>query len=426
MIENKNGAGTDTLPPSSLTGDFSSVGPAPDYPPAPSEPPDGSRGPRKILVIIGVALALAGAAVAVILATGKPTKRPVKPHTTPAPVALSPAQIASMARKATLLVVSRSAASGSSLLGANGSAVGTCSSWVDDAAHGLVVTNAHCLEGGSSVQVGYDQGSMTAAKVLGVDPRSDLAVLQVSPTMLPGLQSLQLAAPGSVHQGDPAYALGYPDDGSNNPLNEPFQLTTGSVSALQNVNITVNTDDYQSDDDNAGLLEADMLQTDAAINPGNSGGPLLNAYGQVIGMNTAAVGGGHTQGFAIKVEKIQQIIPTLASGQSIGYPGLSVLPIGSKLANELGIDGGLFLTAVGDNTSADRAGLGSILTTATGHGDVIVIDKVNDVHVTTRQEWVDTLAQLQSGETVKIELFGLDSNGHYIHGTLGSVSFTMP
>jgi putative serine protease PepD len=403
-----------------MTPEIDEVPAVPGVSPAPT-PPGAGGGSSTMRRLLGGAVALAvlaGAAVTVLLVSSSGSS---KPHVVK-PVTLTPAQISAAYRNATVMVVARSTVVGSSQLGSGGVPESIASGWVFSKSEGLIVTNAHAINA-DTLTVGFGKSSQTPAKVLGVDLKDDVAVLEVPPAELAGLAQIPLAAPSSVHVGDTACALGYPPIAGGDPLESPFQETCGTVSADQNVNLQVNTDEYLSNDDNALQLESNMLETTAAINPGNSGGPLINAQGQLIGMATSG-SGNQSQGAAIKVDTLDQVLPTLTNSQSIGWPGFSTLTIPSRDVSELGLDpGGVVLTAVSADTPA-AAKLGPALTDATNSDKLIIVDKINDAPVTDRQEYVDALRQLQSGEQVKLEAYTIDSESNT--SDPGTVAFMMP
>jgi S1-C subfamily serine protease len=157
-----------------------------------------------------------------------------------------------------------------------------------------IVTNDHIIDqagpGGASVTVETPDGRRFAAEVVGRDPSSDIAVLRVPQAA--GLQPLPLAKPGTTQVGEPVLAVG-------SPLGLPGTVTAGIVSAV----------DRQV---RLGKIRRPAVQTDASINPGNSGGPLVNAKGEVIGVNTAIAtidgnGGSIGIGFAIPIEQARQV-----------------------------------------------------------------------------------------------------------------------
>jgi putative serine protease PepD len=167
----------------------------------------------------------------------------------------------------------------------------------DDRGH--IITNNHVVAaataGGRVSVVGQDGRRMTA-EVVGTDPGSDIAVLRVTPN--PGLPPLPLAAPDTTRVGEPVLAVG-------SPLGLSGTVTAGIVSALdREVRL-------------GGATRRDAVQTDASINPGNSGGPLVNARGEVVGVNTAIAtleGGGNIGiGFAVPIERAQQVARNLIS-----------------------------------------------------------------------------------------------------------------
>ena len=168
---------------------------------------------------------------------------------------------------------------------------------------GLIVTNAHVVDGAQQITVKLGtRGSTQAAQLVGEDASRDLALLKVDGS---GLPALTLADSDTVGVGDATYAIG-------NPYGLDHTLTTGVVSALHR--------EIQAPD---GTAISDVIQTDAAINPGNSGGPLLNDKGQVIGVNSQIVsssggsgeGGSVGIGFSIPSNTVKAFIAQASSGQ---------------------------------------------------------------------------------------------------------------
>jgi S1-C subfamily serine protease len=169
---------------------------------------------------------------------------------------------------------------------------------VDDQGH--IITNNHVVAGGGggSVSVVGSDGRRLDAEVVGRDPGSDIAVLRVTPSA--ALRPLALAAPGTTRVGEPVLAVG-------SPLGLSGTVTAGIVSALDRQVRLGDTGARQS-----------AIQTDASINPGNSGGPLVNARGEVVGVNTAIAtldGSGNIGiGFAIPIDRAQQSAEQIISG----------------------------------------------------------------------------------------------------------------
>ncbi len=174
---------------------------------------------------------------------------------------------------------------------------------------GYVVTNNHVIDKAREISVELADGRKLFADLISADPDADLAILRIhSPTPLP---TLDLGESGDLMIGEPVIAVG-------NPLGFSHSVSTGIVSALhrdiepkrtgQPANAPVKGEE-------AALR--DLIQTDAAINPGNSGGPLLNAYGQVIGMNTAIRGDAQNIGFAIPIDRLRDLIPELMNPSQV-------------------------------------------------------------------------------------------------------------
>jgi putative serine protease PepD len=174
---------------------------------------------------------------------------------------------------------------------------------------GIILTNNHVVSGASKieVQIGGSEGPLRHAKVVGVDASKDLALLQIDPSGL-ALHPLALADSATVRVGDPAFAIG-------NPYGYDQTLTVGVISALDRTIAAPN-----------GAAINDVIQTDAALNPGNSGGPLLNAAGEVIGVNSQIASsasnepgsseqGGNTGiGFAIPSDTVKAVLSRLDHG----------------------------------------------------------------------------------------------------------------
>ncbi len=160
--------------------------------------------------------------------------------------------------------------------------------WSSD---GIIVTNNHVVEGASRITVNFQDGSQMPAKLLGVDPDSDLAVLKVETKQLP---AAPIGTSSDLMIGETVVAVG-------NPFGLSGSVTTGVVSALGR----------SVPSKEAGRTFTDFIQTDASINPGNSGGPLLNIEGKVIGINVAIYAQAQGIGFAIPVDRAKKVIQDL-------------------------------------------------------------------------------------------------------------------
>jgi putative serine protease PepD len=200
---------------------------------------------------------------------------------------------------------------------------------------GLILTNDHVVDAATSLEVGVGGSSTTTrtATLVGEEANSDLALIKVDPTGL-GLKALKLAGTGNVEVGDQVYAIG-------NPYGLDETLTKGIVSAL---NRQIAAPD--------GATITGAIQTDAALNPGNSGGPLLNAEGEVIGVNsqiasasTNSTGGqpGSTGvGFAISSETVARAVKAIESGKGVAYAAAVRSGLAESRASEEGETGPLY------------------------------------------------------------------------------------
>lgn len=246
----------------------------------------------------GLVVTLAVVALAVILAGGFALTRIDRPG---GESAMTIAEIIDAGRDGTVLI---SAANGV------GTLQGTGSGFVLDAEQGLVVTNNHVVNAGTVYSVGVG-ASRRSATLVGSAPCEDLAVLRVSDTQ--GLVELPLAQQTELRQGSDVVALGYPGNASSAA---ELVATTGIVSA-NGIRFDEETIDVP--------LLPNVIQTDAAINPGNSGGPLLNEFGQVVGVNTAGDFSNENQGYAVGIDRIREITADLVQGRSHGWTGMNLL-----------------------------------------------------------------------------------------------------
>lgn len=223
---------------------------------------------------------------------------------------------------------------------------------------GDILTNAHVVDGADKVSVTLKDGRSFAGIVEGVDDITDLAVIHID-TQGEALPISRLGDSDQVEVGDWAIAVG-------NPLGLDNTVTLGIVSTLKRSSAAVGIPDKR----------IDFIQTDAAINPGNSGGPLLNAQGEVIGINTAIRADATGIGFAIPINKAKSIQASLARGERIAHPYLGVqiatlTPDMAKINNEdpnsamkLPETEGVLVVRVLPNTPASEAGM--------RRGDVII------------------------------------------------------
>ena len=216
-------------------------------------------------------------------------------------------------------------------------------------ANGLVITNAHVVRDADRVDVGLLGGTKLTAKVLGVDPRIDIAVLKLPERNLP---TVVFGDSDKLQVGQQAIAIG-------NPLGFEHTVTVGVVSALNRVI------------PGGGVSLRDLVQTDAAINPGNSGGPLLDSCGRVIGVNSAVVGsetGLGGLGFAIPINVARRAVQDISAKGHIVVPwiGIGYGEIDDQLARafDLPVKRGLLIGSVAPGSPADTSDL--------RRGDIIV------------------------------------------------------
>jgi 2-alkenal reductase len=235
-----------------------------------------------------------------------------------------------------------------------GVAKGTGSGFVWDNA-GHVVTNFHVVEGARVVQVQLDAGKTYPARVVGVAPDYDLAVVRLGETPA-GLKPIPLGTSSDLRIGQSVYAIG-------NPFGLTRTLTSGLVSALDR---HLPTSDVRE--------IAGAIQTDAAINPGNSGGPLLDSAGRLVGVTTAIrspSGGSTGVGLAIPVDLVNRIVPQLIARGRAPQPSIGIIPVHPDLVARAGITG-VVIAGISPGTPAARAGLVALDRRSGRLGDVIV------------------------------------------------------
>src|SRR5438093_8317029 len=219
-------------------------------------------------------------------------------------------------------------------------------------ADGYIVTNHHVVEDAIGIQVKLADGRELAAKVVGRDPKTDLALLKVAVT---GLPVIPVGDSTALQVGEPVMAIG-------NPFGLEQTVTTGIVSATGRV---IGSGPYDN-----------FIQTDASINPGNSGGPLINARGEVIGINTAIfsrTGGSVAIGFAVPSSLAKTILTQLAAAGHVvrGYLGVAIQRMTSALAKSFNLRDahGALVASVADGGPAKEAGLrpGDVIVEYDGH-----------------------------------------------------------
>ncbi len=272
---------------------------------------------------------------------------------------------------------------------------------IDKAGH--IVTNYHVVQGARSVKVSFSNNESMRARIVGSDPSTDVAVLQVD-VHSRALTPLPLGNSDDVHVGDSVVAIG-------NPLGLDRTVTSGIVSALQRV-IASPGGQYSIDH---------VIQTDAALNHGNSGGPLLNADGQVIGVNSqiqSDTGSNIGLGFAIPIDTVKTIAAQiLKTGHAEhAFLEIRVQPVTPQIARlfRLPASRGLLVASVEPGSSAAQAGLraGTQQVTVSGEtyplgGDLIVA--ADGVPLSSLDQLRDQISRKQPGESLSLEVWRGDS-----------------
>jgi S1-C subfamily serine protease len=268
---------------------------------------------------------------------------------------------------------------------------------LDKAGH--IITNYHVVQGASRVEVSFSNNEQVRARVIGVDPSTDIAVLQVDARSR-ALTPLQLGNSDSVRVGDSVVAIG-------NPFGLDRSITAGIVSALQRPIQAPN-----------GYTIDHVIQTDAALNHGNSGGPLLNAQGRVIGVNAQIQTGGTSDGsvgvgFAIPINTVRSVVAQLIAHGKVehAFLGITAQAITGDIAQlfHLPVSSGLLVQSVDPGSGAAdahvHAGTNKVTVSGTTWplgGDIIVA--VDGVSTPTVERLRDIIATKKPGDTIKINV----------------------
>jgi S1-C subfamily serine protease len=254
--------------------------------------------------------------------------------------------------------------------------------------NGWILTNHHVVEGGEKFDVELKDGRVLSGKVYGIDTLTDLAIVKVDAT---GLPTAQIGESDALKVGQLVIAIGSPLGTYSN------SVTSGIVSAKGRSIVTDGNDSLTN-----------LIQTDAAINPGNSGGPLLDASGQIVGINTAIASNSNGIGFAIPIDIARPIMEQAVAGKPLSRPymGINFQPIDRKLADQkkLPVQAGALVGGVDQNgqpgpgvksgTPADQAGIKD--------GDIITA--VNGKRIDEEHPLDATLAQFSPGDTVSVDV----------------------
>lgn len=243
-------------------------------------------------------------------------------------------------------------------------------------AKGYIVTNYHVIHEAEDINVSLRDGQHAPAKVVGSDPETDLAILKID---LPNLTAISAGQSDKLRVGDVVLAIG-------NPFGVGQTVTMGIVSATGRDHIGVNTFE-------------NFIQTDAAINPGNSGGALVNAYGDLIGINTAIFsksGGSDGIGFAIPIDMVKSVLAQIVQHGRVvrGWLGVEAKDIPLHLKTKIPVQG-VVITGIFRGGPADKAGLKL--------GDVVT--QINGVNITDTRSLLNNITSNQPGAELHITLW---------------------
>ena len=255
---------------------------------------------------------------------------------------------------------------------------------------GHIITNNHVVRLGDPtgplaqrIVVTLADGSTARARVVGTDPPTDIAVIQID---MPNLTPAHLGDVDSLQVGDDVVAIGHALGLAGGPT-----VTRGVVSAKGR---SIQEDPYTI---------SDAIQTDASINPGNSGGPLVNVFGEVVGINTAIIASAQNIGFSISIDFAKPVVEELIAQGRIarGFLGVNIVDITPDIAAsfDLPVDHGVGITSVQPNGPADAAGLQA--------NDIVI--QIGDVETNNSGDLLQALTEYRGGDTVTVSFYRGDS-----------------
>jgi S1-C subfamily serine protease len=253
---------------------------------------------------------------------------------------------------------------------------------------GQILTNAHVVDGAASLSVTLDSGNRVTARIVGLDPVLDLALLRVDAGA--PLPVARLGDSSGVRVGDEVVAIG-------NPVGLDQTMTRGIVSALNRLL--------------PGISDEPMIQTDAPINPGNSGGPLVDRCGSVVGINTLISEDAQSIGFAVPMNAAKSVLRDLREVGRVVRPWLGMQ--GRAVDNRLGavvripVTPGYLVEVVYDGSPADRAGVrGGNLSIAVQGDEFLlggdILTQINGTPIRSHQDYVARVKTLRVGQRIKI------------------------
>jgi S1-C subfamily serine protease len=269
---------------------------------------------------------------------------------------------------------------------------------------GVILTNAHVVQGADRVVVSLKDGRELQGRVLGADQLTDVAVIKVDANNLP---TVQMGNSDALRPGEWAIAIG-------NPLGLDNTVTVGIISATGRSSSEVRVPDKR----------VSFIQTDAAINPGNSGGPLLNQRGEVVGMNTAIIGGAQGLGFAIPINTAQRIADQLVARGKVDHPflGINMVSLTPELKRQINSDPsanvqvqddqGVLIVRIMTNSPAAKSGLRI--------GDVI--QRVNGQAVTKSEQVQQAVEKSSIGGILQLDV---KRNGQMVQVSVRPEPFPM-
>jgi 2-alkenal reductase len=248
---------------------------------------------------------------------------------------------------------------------------------------GHVVTNYHVISGTQRIGARLTSGEFANARVIGVAPTYDLAVLQLENLRSP-LQPISIGRSSDLQVGQQTFAIG-------NPYGLDQTLTSGIISALHRRLPTASSHEISG-----------VIQTDAPINPGNSGGPLLDSAGRLIGVNSAIISGSGASagiGFAIPVDLVDRVVTELIRTGRVPVPGIGIMAASERETTRLDVDGVVIVRAL-PQSPASRAGLEGADVNGGAVADIITA--VNGKPVHSMSDLANVLEDVGVGKTAKL------------------------